>query len=150
MRATGPRHPRWRGGRSVNCNGYIVLSALSGVRERRKMEHVELAERALGKPLPLKAVVHHVNEKKSDNYTPFNLVVCPDQAYHKLLHRRRDALLACGNANAHRCKMCGSYDRQGDMFVKYYGNVFVAYHRSCSAAKTAARLYHQRTQGVAS
>lgn len=51
-------------------------------------EHVWLAELALGKPLPAKAVVHHMNEVKDDNYTYFNLVICPNQKYHFLLHKR--------------------------------------------------------------
>lgn len=41
---------------------------------------------ALGKSLPTKAVVHHMNEDKLDN-RPENLVICPDQAYHMLLHK---------------------------------------------------------------
>lgn len=51
-------------------------------------EHIYLAEQALGKPLPKNAVVHHMNRDKQDNHRYFNLVVCPDQAYHMLLHKR--------------------------------------------------------------
>lgn len=54
----------------------------------RKLEHVMLAEEALGKKLPSKAVVHHMNSNKLDNFTSYNLVICPDQAYHMLLHKR--------------------------------------------------------------
>lgn len=69
---------------TTNSAGYRVLT----VDGKRVYEHVWLAEKALGKPLPEKAVVHHMNEQPADNYTPFNLVICPDQAYHLLLHRR--------------------------------------------------------------
>lgn len=71
-------------------SGYITKD---GYREytiagEKKLEHVLVAERALGGPLPPGAVVHHMNEDKLDNFTPFNLILCPDQAYHMLLHKR--------------------------------------------------------------
>jgi hypothetical protein len=56
------------------------------------MEHVLFAERALGRELPDGAVVHHVNGDPAANKTPWNLVLCPDQDYHLLLHRRAQAL----------------------------------------------------------
>lgn len=59
-------------------DGYVSLG--DGQRE-----HVAIAERALGKSLPLKAVVHHFNEDRADNRNR-NLVICQDQAYHGLLH----------------------------------------------------------------
>lgn len=55
---------------------------------KKILEHVHLAERALGRPLPHGAVVHHMNKQPADNYTPFNLIICPNQAYHMLLHKR--------------------------------------------------------------
>jgi hypothetical protein len=54
-------------------------------------EHIVLAEKALGRPLPQGAVVHHTLEPW-DNHGPFKLVICPSQAYHKLLHRRMKEL----------------------------------------------------------
>lgn len=54
---------------------------------KKKMQHVSVAEKALGKPLPKGAVVHHVDEDKKNN-DPKNLVICPSQAYHLLLHKR--------------------------------------------------------------
>ena len=64
--------------------GYVM------VKHERKLtyEHIVLAEKALGKPLPKGAIVHHMNENRADNHTPFNLVVCPSQEYHILLHKR--------------------------------------------------------------
>ena len=69
---------------TINNDGYIIHT----VDGKRIGEHVLVAERALGKPLPKGAIVHHVNGKPWDNFTPFNLVVCPNQDYHLLLHRR--------------------------------------------------------------
>lgn len=56
--------------------------------KKYRMEHIVVAEKALGKPLPVGAVVHHMNRKKRDNFTPLNLIICPDQTYHLLLHKR--------------------------------------------------------------
>ena len=53
--------------------------------------HRMIAERALGKPLPKDAVVHHMNSDILDNETPLNLVICPNQSYHMLLHSRMKA-----------------------------------------------------------
>lgn len=71
--------------------------------------HILAAESALGKTLPAGAQVHHVDENPANN-TNANLVVCPNQTYHRLLHRRTDALNACGNANFIICRHCHVYD----------------------------------------
>jgi HNH endonuclease len=52
--------------------------------------HVLVAEKALGKPLPKGAIVHHVDGNTLNN-APSNLVICQDQAYHCLLHKRQRA-----------------------------------------------------------
>lgn len=69
-------------------------------------EHLLVAERALGKPLPPKAVVHHVDEDKSNNRNG-NLVICQDHTYHLLLHTRARIVRAGGNPNTQTmCTMC--------------------------------------------
>lgn len=57
----------------------------SGVKTYKR-EHVVIAERALGHPLPKGATVHHVDENKSNNANT-NLVICENNSYHKYLHR---------------------------------------------------------------
>lgn len=72
-------------------NGYM-RGTVDGV---RMYEHTYLAEKALGKKLPSGAEVHHMNGDKADNHKYFNLVICPDRAYHMLLEKRaRDLGLA--------------------------------------------------------
>lgn len=73
-----------------NGEAYVMVR----VGDAYKGEHIIIAEKALGKALPPKAVVHHMDRDGENNNTksPWNLVVCPDQNYHMLLHARARAL----------------------------------------------------------
>lgn len=99
------------------------------------LEHLALAFKALGKPLPEGAEVHHVNGKKADN-RPQNLVVCQDHEYHHLLHLRQQALRDCGNASLRRCTYCGQYDDPSNMYIRPRQS---ARHRSCATKADTAR-----------
>lgn len=63
--------------------GYVMIK----VKGELVYEHRHLAEKALGRPLPKGAVVHHTGAR-CDNHGFFKLVICPNQAYHSLLHAR--------------------------------------------------------------
>lgn len=93
---------------------------------KTKYEHVMLAERAIGGPLPEGAVVHHIDNNPSNNETN-NLVVCPSHAYHMLLHRRQRAMDACGNPNWLLCCRCKKYDDPKNM-----RGGSTAYHQACN------------------
>lgn len=83
--------------------------------------HIGVAEKALGRKLPLGAVVHHVDENTLNNANE-NLVICPSKAYHNLLHQRMRALGACGNANWRKCPYCKQYGDPANMVEqKRYG-----------------------------
>jgi len=60
------------------------------------------AERALGKPLPKGAAVHHADGSKAIDAP---LVICQDARYHNLLHARMRVVKAGGNPNSQR--ICG-------------------------------------------
>jgi hypothetical protein len=75
--------------------------------------------------------VHHVDLDHS-NDDPSNLVICPDQSYHVLIHQRTRAYEACGHASWLKCVHCKQYDAPGNMYVKPNRNT--AHHRDCHAA----------------
>lgn len=80
--------------------GYIIRS--------RNYEHRINAERALGRKLKGTERVHHVDGDKTNNSNN-NLVICPNESYHKLLHARQRILELNGDPNAdkycshHKC-----------------------------------------------
>ncbi|MCF8532418.1 MAG: HNH endonuclease [Reyranella sp.] len=124
-----PDHPR------ADTYGYVL-------------EHVLVVETAMGKPLPEKAEVHHINGVPSDNDNS-NLVACEDRAYHKLLHRRQRALDACGHADWRKCPYCKLYDDPANMRPhKQKRRAPFYYHLACNAAYRKAkgfkRLARQR------
>lgn len=85
----GTGSARWRGGRSISSNGYVVLWTPEG----RRYEHIIIAERSLGRRLlqiskghPDNEVVHHIDGNKTNN-SPENLLICSHR-YHAELHHR--------------------------------------------------------------
>lgn len=70
------------------------------------MEHILVAEKALGSFLPPGAVIHHVNEIKDDN-RPENLVICEGRRYHKWIHIRMKIIDRGGNPDTEKiCSRC--------------------------------------------
>lgn len=121
----------------------VVLIAPKGSGHKNKFgykrlnniqEHVAVAERALGRKLPKGANVHHIDGNPGNNRND-NLVICPDMAYHKLLHLRQDALAACGHADWLKCRYCKKYDDPKNMYsVRYLSGgrlILHSRHTSC-------------------
>ena len=106
-------------------NGYKMFN----VGDDSLREHRVIAEKALGRELPVGAVVHHVDMNRANN-TPNNLVICPSEKYHHLLHIRQRAYDACGDANKEKCKFCGIYDNH-EALAHYKNNSPV--HPGCNA-----------------
>jgi hypothetical protein len=127
----GSRSPVWRGGRKIDDRGRIHIHIPGHPRSGKTgyvLEHILVAERAIGKHLPVGAVVHHANEKRDDN-RPLNLVVCENDGYHQLLHRRLRAVKAGFPKNYRKCKYCKDYDDPASLYMKNGNN----YHRRCQS-----------------
>ncbi len=95
--------------------------------------------------------IHHFDEDRANNSNG-NLVVCEDTAYHELLHKRRRALLACGDPAAVRCRFCGGYDRQSEMHISARRDrkwCVTGYHRSCEQAAYYRRKAQRQNQTAA-
>ncbi len=112
----GSGNPAWNGGHTLLWNGEY-----RGVRtddERRYvLEHVFIAEKALGKPLPPGAIVHHHDQNKLNNRSG-NLVICQDRGYHAHIHARMRVVKAGRDPDLFKhCSACKE-PRPRDMFYK--------------------------------
>ena len=131
LRKRGADHPNWKGGVSYDSNGYILELNPNHHRSMPNgyvRKHILIAEKALGKPLPDSAVVHHDDGDPSNNDNS-NLVVCENNGYHLFLHRRKNAFNSCGNANGVKCRHCQKYDDPKNMYVTPVRHS--GYHREC-------------------
>ena len=107
----GPEHPLFTG-RTISVRGYVRVRCDGHPRADRNgfvLEHILVVEQVLGRYLEACHPIHHVNENRQDN-RPSNLVVCQDNAYHRLLHVRLKAREACGNPNYRQCLFCKAWD----------------------------------------
>lgn len=119
----------WHGGKRKSGNGYVLILMPNHPRAHKNgciFEHIAVCERALGKVLPQGAIPHHVDGDRSNN-EPSNLVVCQNNAYHRLLHQRERASKACGHANWRKCHYCKKYDDPFNLTIS--GKTI--YHKSC-------------------
>lgn len=123
-------------------NAYLI------VRDRSRKhgyvyEHTLKAERALGRPLPHGAQVHHVDSNRRNNANR-NLVICQDLAYHRLLHVRAKTLRAGGNPNTQQlCTWCGTV-KDMNAFGKNAFNKRTGLHWTCRACSAAYQRERKR------
>lgn len=101
--------------------------------------HRAVAERALGKPLPPGAEVHHVDGDSTNN-APSNLVICQDRAYHWLLHERTRILRAGGKPETDRvCGICNQAQPKNEFWLRKTGKNVGSYTDVCRTCKNARR-----------
>ena len=108
--------------RTPEGNGYFKVR----IGNKQVREHIAVAEKAFGRKLPCGAIVHHADRNKSNNENS-NLVICPNDAYHLILHRRLRAMDACGNPNWVKCWVCKTYSSPDDIVV----NGKNTHHKKC-------------------
>lgn len=100
-----------------------------GGRGANEYLHRVRAERALGKPLPPDAVVHHADGTKRDDAP---LVVCQDEQYHRLLHMRMRIVRAGGNPNTQRiCANC----RRLKSLIDFHRSTKAGHQKYCKLCK---------------
>lgn len=116
---TGNSHPKWKGGRVVASNGYVLIRVgtahhLADVRGYA-YEHRLVAETMIGRRLIGGEEVHHINGDRADN-SPENIEIKESRAHHKMNHRKNGSgRRSPRELNSEIECMCGC----GETFLKY-------------------------------
>jgi len=90
----------------IDSSGYVTFSIGN---QNQYHVHRYVAEKALGRKLTGRESVHHIDGNKQNN-NPANLVICPNDSYHSMLHARTDSLLDGYNPDIYGyCTDCKEY-----------------------------------------
>ncbi len=122
----------WKGGKIKNYNNRTMIHQPDHPRAQGNagyvFQSILIAEKVLGKILPEGTIVHHSDGDQTNDKNN-NLVICQNQGYHQLLHQRKRAYDACGNASWRKCKYCKKYDNPPNL--KFDKNGRNQYHSAC-------------------
>jgi len=114
----GDKNPMWNGGIRHGGDGRIFILKPEHPRSDKNgyvLRSILFSEKALGKPIPPKARVHHFDGDTSNDHE--NLVICESQTYHSFLHQRKRAFDSCGIASWRKCRYCGEYDDPRNLYI---------------------------------
>lgn len=135
----GKSHKKWKNKRIHSGYGHILVEGKGTKRIHKNgyaFEHIIIAEKAFGGPLPKDARVHHFGDVDDNS----KLVICQDQEYHAFLHIRQRAFLACGDVNKRKCRYCKKYDDIENIHYKRRKNGGSdSYHKLCAREYMAKR-----------
>jgi len=67
----------------INKAGYVEIE----VDGKRKLEHIQVVEKYIGRKLKKNEIIHHLNEIKHDNRIT-NLMIFPNQSEHAKWHNK--------------------------------------------------------------
>lgn len=105
---SGSKNPKWNGGKAIHSDGRLMIRSLDHPNVNSQgyiFNSTLIAEKTLGRILPLKTKIHHVAEITDDK----SIVICEDHGYHMLLHARKRIVDAGGNPqNQKICCQCKS------------------------------------------
>jgi len=83
----GKNSPAWKGGRTKNTGGYILVYIPEHMKANKRgyvLEHILVWEKANNKSLPDGYIIHHLNGITDDN-RPANLVALPNKKHYLVL-----------------------------------------------------------------
>ena len=124
----------------IDTDGYEKLTREDRINGNIRF-HILIIEKIAGRALHKKECVHHINGNKSDNSLE-NLTLCPDQAHHNLIHRRKRAKKDCGNENWRLCHHCKEYDEPNNLYIKGTG----CWHTACKKKYDSDRYYRKKNE----
>src|SRR5208337_1853564 len=133
----------WQGGRTISSSGYVLIWAPQHHRAHHGYvpEHILVMEIALGRDILPTECVHHINQKRWDNYIG-NLMLFYSHIVHLAYHRRLKTFEICGHYDWHPCPFCKRYD--APQKLKQNGTGW--YHPDCK--REYNQEYHRRKKAA--